>query len=513
MKGTLLAALLPLAGCVAPQEPAPPAEPAANEPIAVTRWSDATELFAEYPALRVNRTSRFAIHLTDLRSFQPLTAGRVTVYLDHGGGHVETFAADGPSRPGIFGVDVAPSRPGRCELAIGVRSGSLVDRHLVGKAVVAVGEGPAADAPPDGSGEPAPGGVTFLKEQQWTLDFATQRVGVRPMRESVTVSASVEPRSGGRTVVAAPASGRLLASLRLPALGDAVQQGQKIAAVVPAWTESLDPTALHLRVDEAGVELEAALRDLDRVERLLAAGAVPARRAHEAKARTDVAAARKKAAEERLARYEAVRADDPHVESQSAFLIRSHLAGTVTSVRVTDGSHVEEGDILLEIAATDFVHVSGAVPEAQAALLSRLRGAEILVPGSEVAVPVRALVSTARVVDPDTRTLKATYLLDNRKARLALGQLVRLRLFTSDAVESPAVPEAALVDDLGRTLVYVQTGGESFDERPVVVGSREAGEVQIVRGLVPGERVVTRGAYLLRLAAETPEGPAHGHVH
>ena len=78
-----------------------PPENGELDPLAVTRWTDKTELFAEYPPLVVGQTSRFAIHLTDLRTFKAVTAGQVEVQLQ-GSGAPEMFRVDGPSRPGNF---------------------------------------------------------------------------------------------------------------------------------------------------------------------------------------------------------------------------------------------------------------------------------------------------------------------------------------------------------------------------------------------------------------------------
>ena len=75
------------------------------------------------------------------------------------------------------------------------------------------------------------------------------------------------------------------------------------------------------------------------------------------------------------------------------------------------------------------------------------------------------------------------------------------------------MPESAIVEDGGRPLIFVQTGGESFERRPVRLGSREGGYVRVLEGIEAGERVVHRGAYLVRLAAMSTQIPAHGHVH
>jgi multidrug efflux pump subunit AcrA (membrane-fusion protein) len=72
---------------------------------------------------------------------------------------------------------------------------------------------------------------------------------------------------------------------------------------------------------------------------------------------------------------------------------------------------------------------------------------------------------------------------------------------------------SSVVDDAGRPIVFVQVEGETFERRPVTLGEREGEFVQVTAGLTNGERVVTRGAYLIRLASLSTQVPAHGHVH
>jgi hypothetical protein len=132
-----------------------------------------------------------------------------------------------------------------------------------------------------------------------------------------------------------------------------------------------------------------------------------------------------------------------------------------------------------------------------------------------VAQPVRLqrLISVGHVVDPASRTFPVIYEVDNRSRRVAVNQTVQVRLFTDAAVRATVVPEPAIVDDAGRPIVFVQVEGESFVRKPVTLGAREGGFVQVVEGLRPGERVVTRGGNLIRLASMSSQVPAHGHVH
>jgi cobalt-zinc-cadmium efflux system membrane fusion protein len=61
--------------------------------------------------------------------------------------------------------------------------------------------------------------------------------------------------------------------------------------------------------------------------------------------------------------------------------------------------------------------------------------------------------------------------------------------------------------------VFVQRTGETFERRAVTLGARTGDLVQVVSGIHTGERVVTKGAYLVRLASLATSAPAHGHVH
>ena len=59
----------------------------------------------------------------------------------------------------------------------------------------------------------------------------------------------------------------------------------------------------------------------------------------------------------------------------------------------------------------------------------------------------------------------------------------------------------------------VQLAGESFARRPVKLAANRRVYVHVLEGVRTGERVATKGAYLIRLSAMSSSIPAHGHVH
>jgi multidrug efflux pump subunit AcrA (membrane-fusion protein) len=139
--------------------------------------------------------------------------------------------------------------------------------------------------------------------------------------------------------------------------------------------------------------------------------------------------------------------------------------------------------------------------------------AEIEIPGQEDRIPAGRLTTVGKVLDPQSRTVPITFAFDNREAGLPIGQGLFLHLFMGATAPYPVVPVAAVVDDAGRPIVFVQREGETFERRAVTLGSRAADLVQVTDGVQPGDRVVTKGAYLVRLASLSTTVPAHGHVH
>lgn len=485
-----------------------PPEPVAEDPpaVAVTVWSERSELFMEHPPLVAGEQARFAIHLTDLATFQPLREGRVVVRFE--GDTIERFEVAGPSSPGIFGVDVKVPAARRYQLVVEVH-GALGDEHRIGAATVHPDTATALAAIPVDE----EGATSFLKEQQWTLDFATMTVDAQPRRAVVRVPATVEPRTGGSVEVRASAAGRIATGGgRAP--GTRVGRGDTLVELVARNERMGEGPVMKLERSEAEAELRLARTDLARIERLAAAGAVPQRRLAEARVAEETAAARVQIAQEQLRHLELSRTGQGSGSAGERIVSRSPITGIVAEAHATPGATVQEGDLLFRIVAIDRVHVVGAVPEQHLVRIQNVTAAEIEIPGLATTVKATRLVSIGRVVDTATRSVSVIFELASPPSVVAVGQAVTLRLITSAQTGDVTVPANAIVDDGGQPVVFVQAGGERFERRPVRVGDpREGGFVQIVDGLDAGERIVMRGAHLVRLAALSAQTPGHGHVH
>jgi RND family efflux transporter MFP subunit len=479
----------------------------------VTNWTEKTELYMEYPPLVTGKPALFAVHLTNLGDFRPLTAGKPHLELaPDSSGTPKTLAGSEPSRPGAFRIEGVPPPPGRYKWALVIDAPGLSDRHDLGSVTVFADEQTAiAEAQKRPADDPA--AFAYLKEQQWTNEFATARVAEAELRTAIRVPASIEPLSGGEAVVSAPAAGRFAADA-LISIGATVRAGQTLGRLEPRLSNTDDRATLSAAVAEARVARDAAVADETRAERLLADRAVPARRVEEARRAAAIAEARLRAAEARLAQRDETLRTGGGAAAGNAFALRAPIAGRVADVMATLGASYEEGAPLFKIVRTDRVELRAHVPATDVPGVRNVASLAFEVPGrSDPIALVPHHMHDAGVIDATTRALPVQFEVENPRGQLLVGHTGTAVLYKRDRIRAPAVPKAAVLVDAGRPYVFVQVGGERFARRYIDIAGRDGDLVGVKSGVKPGDRVVVRGAYDVQLASAAKGLPAEGHVH
>jgi RND family efflux transporter MFP subunit len=491
---------------VAPQEAELPA-------LDVTNWTDKTELFMEYPPLVAGQTALFAVHLTDLRDFSAMNAGRPRIeFTPDTGGAPIVLQGNEPSRPGVFRVEGALPPAGRYQWALIVDAPGLSDRHDLG-AVTIFGDQDAAVADAEQHGSEDAAAISYLKEPQWTNGFGTATVEEAEIRGSIRVPATVHPLPGGEAIVAAPAAGRFTANALL-SIGDRVRAGQILGSLEPRLAAGVDRATLEAEVAEARVAVEAARAEQARAEKLLAERALPARRVEDAGRATTVAEARLRAAEARLAQRDETLRSGGGAAAGNAFALRAPIAGRLAEVMATLGASYDEGAPLFRIVRTDRVELEVQVPAADAAVARKTAALALEIPGIPAPFDLKPQhVHDSGVIDPVTRALAVQMEIQNPGEQLLVGQAGTGILYTRQTQRVPVVSSDAVLMEAGRPYVFVQLGGEQFARRFIEIASRDGDRIGVKSGVKPGERVVTRGAYDVQLAAAAGGLPAEGHVH
>lgn len=476
------------------------AEQDASEPPgrAITLWTDSTELFMEHPALIVGRPARFAVHLTDLTDFAPIASGTITLkFVPRDGSEPITVTQDAPRLPGIFGATGEFGRSGIYDLAILLDSPQAQDSIAVpGLRVYTT----PAEVP---AGEEEDGGISFLKEQQWkTPGFATAFATAGTVMETFDAAGEVVPAAGRAADVAAPIGGLIEVdgTGRSPAPGQWVERGQLLVVLTPALGEAGSAYA------QARGELREAEAEHARAVRLYAVEAISERRLHEARSRLQ-------AAREALAGIAGAS------DSTGQLPIHAPITGVVASRRVIPGSRVAGGDLLFSIVDPTIVWLEVHVPAARAPRLTTAvrdgasAPATFRLEGSERAYTTRRTVSVGSVVDSITRTLLVLYEAANPDRSIKVGATATVSVGLGARIPGIVVPNAAILDEDGRPICYVQTSGERFEKRELSVGGNDGTHTAVVSGLRAGERIVTGAAYQVRLASLSTTVPAEGHAH
>ena len=478
----------------------------------VTIWSDRTELFMEYPPLIVGKETRFAAHVTIDATGKPVTAGSAKITLTMPGGPSLDASVKEPASPGIFRPTITPAKPGKCELRISIASPQLTDSFVIGPCEVFASEAAARAAL---KAEPeSPGRITYLKEQAWKTDFVTVSVAERDLQDGVRAAGEIRPVAGKEAQLTAPAAGRVTLVSPAPILGMPVKKNQVLATITPRINGGVDRATLAADVNAADAEVAAARAELERAQRLVSAQAAAPKAVEQATTRLKIAEARLGGARGRLGQFEA---GARGTGGGRVFQVRAPADGTLTSIDVASGQGVEEGQTLFTVIDLERVWLVAKVFEADVPKVENAQSAWFTIDGYEQPFTVDPsngkLVTVGRVIDPQSRTVPVIFEVDNSAGKLRIGNFTKTVIATGAPRKVLAIPDSAIVEDGGRSVAFVMVEGESFERRPLRLGIRSNGWTEVLEGVKPGERVVAKGAYEVKLASASGAVPAHGHAH
>jgi cobalt-zinc-cadmium efflux system membrane fusion protein len=183
--------------------------------------------------------------------------------------------------------------------------------------------------------------------------------------------------------------------------------------------------------------------------------------------------------------------------------VRAPFAGVILERSLSLGALVQTGDKSLLLADTSRVWVLTNLNERDVAALqeSQKEGparAEVRVAAYGERTFLGALDRVGGTLDEATRTAKARVVVENPEGLLRAGMFARVKLGLKGGGRAVAIPEASVLDDAGRTFVFVRATGPYYIRRPVKTGRADAGWVEVLTGLKEGDEVVADGAFQLK---------------
>jgi Cu(I)/Ag(I) efflux system membrane fusion protein len=174
----------------------------------------------------------------------------------------------------------------------------------------------------------------------------------------------------------------------------------------------------------------------------------------------------------------------------------SPVSGYVVQKVAYHGMRVTPADILFDIADLSRLWVLADVYESDLGAVPLGTPAELTVaylPGKTWRATV---TNVAPTVEEKTRTVKVRLEVDDRAGDLKPEMFADVTLFAGGG-RGLVVPEAAVVRGGEHDVVFVERADGSLEPRAVEVGARTSAGLQVLRGVLEGERVVTSANFLL----------------
>jgi len=198
-------------------------------------------------------------------------------------------------------------------------------------------------------------------------------------------------------------------------------------------------------------------------------------------------------------------------------------SGLIVNTHILRGQPVEPDQELFDISDRSKMWISAMIPEQLAAGIGPGTKARISFPALKNKPVVAKLLRFGVTADKDAGTIKGIFEIDNTDRKLLPGMRAECNIIVSKRPGVYAIPEEALQGDPAARVVYVADFDldNAFVRSPVVVGEKSGGWVEITKGLLVGDEVVTRGSYSLGFVGNSGGGPslkealdaAHGHEH
>ena len=255
--------------------------------------------------------------------------------------------------------------------------------------------------------------------------------------------------------------------------GDFVEAGAVLIELTNREEEAL--------LAEARANLEDAQTQLRRLEEVSAAGLAPA-------SDLDMARSRAAASSARL---------DTVVARLRDRLILAPFAGVLGFRQVSPGTLLTPNTPITTLDDISTIKLDFTVPEIYLGAIE---------PGATVLAQSAGFVEemfegTVRTVgsrvDPVTRAVTVRAHIANDGRELRPGMLLTVRVVMAER-ESLVVDEGAVFELSGQAYVYTVDTDLVAHQRPIEIGERRFGRVEVVDGLAEGEQVVTEGTIKLR---------------
>ena len=324
---------------------------------------------------------------------------------------------------------------------------------------------------------------------------ASMEIQPKAFRQVIKASGEVQAAQGNESTIVANVSG-IVSFQRSVTEGMQVGKGATIMTISASKLQDGDPA------ERARIAYESAKSDFDRASRLVESQIVSQKEFNAIKERYENA---------KLA-YEALSKN----QTNKGVSVESPMGGYIKNLLVKEGDYVSVGQPLATVTQNNRLFLRADVSERYYKYLNNISSANFKTPYDNQVYELEALngklLSYGKSAGQGSFYVPVTFSFDN-KGDIIPGSFVEIFLLSKQMDDAIVLPVEALTEEQGLYFIYIQKCEESYKKQEVKLGASNGKEVQILSGVQPGDKVVVKGAYHVKLASASNALPAHSHEH
>jgi len=191
-------------------------------------------------------------------------------------------------------------------------------------------------------------------------------------------------------------------------------------------------------------------------------------------------------------------ADAPNDEQSELIPIKAPATGYVLQKNVTPGSTIQPATDAFLLGNLSHLWMLASVSADRLLEIHLGEPATVFIPDLANQRFSGRVTNLGQQFDPTTRLIQIRIELDNSVSLLRPEMLATAQLPVGRKAPHLLVSQDAIQQVNDQDVVFVQTGAEHFAVRPVRTGATFQNKLQILDGIRAGDRVVTRGSFILK---------------
>ncbi|MBO4958296.1 efflux RND transporter periplasmic adaptor subunit [Butyricimonas virosa] len=337
--------------------------------------------------------------------------------------------------------------------------------------------------------------IIFPKAQAAKTTFEVREIQPASFNQVVKTTGQVLAAPGDEAVIVATSNGVVSFSSNKLTEGTKVQKGQSLFQIS---SKDIAEGDYYTKVKAT---YEAAKASYDRAEALVKDKIISQKEFESTKLEFENA----------KTAYNAV----SNNKTAKGVSVNAPINGHMKNILVKEGEYITVGQPLATVSQNQRLVLRAEVSQRYYNAMQSVKSANFKTPYDNKVYSLEdlngRLLSFGKTSNENSFFIPVSFEFDN-KGEVIPGSFVEVYLISSPIENTLSIPVSALTNEMGIYYVYVQIDEEGYRKQEVALGANNGKEVQIIKGLHPGDRVVTQGAYQVKMASASGAIP-HGHSH